>query len=129
MGGNLGKNTLTPNEKAPADYLRLFRSLYEYVNYFVINVSCPNIANLACLQNKENLKTLLQGLIEFRRGQNHYRPILLKISPDLSKEQVDEMIEVLIENGLDGIVATNTTTRRDGLQTLRIWSQRLAREA
>lgn len=117
LGGNLGKNTLTPNEKAPADYLRLFRSLYEYVNYFVINVSCPNIANLACLQNKENLKTLLQGLIEFRRGQNHYRPILLKISPDLSKEQVDEMIEVLIENGLDGIVATNTTTRRDGLQT------------
>ena len=117
LGGNLGKNTLTPNEKAAADYLRLFRSLYEYVNYFVINVSCPNIANLACLQNKDNLKELLQGLIDFRRGQNQYRPILLKISPDLSQEQVDEMIEVLIENGLDGIVATNTTTRRDGLQT------------
>ena len=117
LGVNLGKNTLTPNEKAAADYLRLFRSLYEYVNYFVINVSCPNIANLACLQNKDNLKELLQGLIDFRRGQIQYRPILLKISPDLSQEQVDEMIEVLIENGLDGIVATNTTTRRDGLQT------------
>lgn len=117
LGGNLGKNTLTPNEKAPADYLRLFRSLYEYVNYFVINVSCPNVANLSCLQNKEHLKKLLEGLIDFRRGQNHYRPILLKISPDLSDEQIDEMIEVLIENGLDGIVATNTTTSRQGLLT------------
>ena len=117
LGGNLGKNTLTPNEKAPADYLRLFRSLYEYVNYFVINVSCPNVANLSCLQNKEHLKKLLEGLIDFRRGQNHYRPILLKISPDLSDEQIDEMIEVLVENGLDGIVATNTTTSRQGLLT------------
>ena len=112
LGGNLGKNTLTPNEKAPADYLRLFRSLYEYVNYFVINVSCPNVANLSCLQNKEHLKKLLEGLIDFRRGQNHYRPILLKISPDLSDEQIDEMIEVLVD-----IVATNTTTSRQGLLT------------
>ena len=117
IGGNLGKNTLTPNEAAPADYLRLFRSLYEYVDYFVINVSCPNVANLTCLQDKDNLREILRGPIEFRRGQNHYRPILLKISPDLSRSQVDDMIAVLIEMGLDGIVATNTTTSREGLQT------------
>lgn len=80
-------------------------------------MSCPNVANLSCLQNKEHLKKLLEGLIDFRRGQNHYRPILLKISPDLSDEQIDEMIEVLVENGLDGIVATNTTTSRQGLLT------------
>ena len=109
--------TLTPNEAAPADYLRLFRALYEYVDYFVINVSCPNVANLTCLQDKDNLKEILRGLIEFRRGQNQYRPILLKISPDLSTPQIDDMISVLIESGLDGIVATNTTTHRDGLQT------------
>lgn len=117
IGGNLGKNTLTPNEAAPADYLRLFRALYEYVDYFVINVSCPNVANLTCLQDKDNLKEILRGLIEFRRGQNQYRPILLKISPDLSIPQIDDMISVLVESGLDGIVATNTTTHRDGLQT------------
>lgn len=117
IGGNLGKNTLTPNEAAPADYLRLFRALYEYVDYFVINVSCPNVANLTSLQDKNNLNEILRGLIEFRRGQNQYRPILLKISPDLTTEQIDDMISVLIESGLDGIVATNTTTHRDGLQT------------
>ena len=88
-----------------------------YVDYFVINVSCPNVANLTCLQDKDNLKEILRGLIEFRRGQNQYRPILLKISPDLSTPQIDDMISVLIESGLDGIVATNTTTHRDGLQT------------
>ncbi len=117
LGGNLGKNTLTPNEKAATDYLRLFRSLYEYVTYFVVNVSCPNVANLSYLQDKEHLSKLIYELIAFRRGQNQYRPILLKISPDLSNEQIDEVIDVLIENGLDGIVATNTTTSRQGLLT------------
>jgi len=117
LGGNLGKNTLTPNEAAPADYLRLFRRLYEYVNYFVINVSCPNVANLAHLQDKDNLRQILRGLVDFRRGQNQYRPILLKISPDLNNAQIDDMIEVMMECGIDGIVATNTTTSREGLQT------------
>ncbi len=117
LGGNLGKNTLTPNEAAPADYLRLFRRLYEYVNYFVINVSCPNVANLAHLQDKDNLHQILRGLVEFRRGQNQYRPILLKISPDLTQAQIDDMIDVMMECGIDGIVATNTTTSREGLQT------------
>ncbi len=81
IGASLGKNTATPNESAPADYLKLFRSLYQYVDYFVINVSCPNVRNLTHLQDKETLKEILRGLLDFRRGQNQYRPILLKISP------------------------------------------------
>lgn len=115
VGANLGKNTLTANEAAPADYLKLFRSLYEYVDYFVVNVSCPNVANLASLQDKDNLREILSLLTDFRRGQNNYRPILLKISPDLDDAQLDDMIAVLVESGVDGIVATNTTTSRAGL--------------
>ncbi len=117
VGANLGKNTLTPNEDAAADYLKLFRNLYQYVDYFVVNVSCPNIAKLACLQEKNSLRELLSGLVEFRRGQNQYRPILLKISPDLTDGQIDDSIEVMAECGLDGIVATNTTVSREGLST------------
>ena len=114
IGGNLGKNTATPNDKAVGDYLKLFRSLYEYVDYFVINVSCPNIANLRDLQDN-GLKEILNTLIEFRRGQTPYRPILLKISPDLTNEQIDNMIATMVECKIDGIVATNTTTSREGL--------------
>ena len=114
IGGNLGKNTLTPNDKAASDYLKLFRSLYEYVDYFVINVSCPNIANLRDLQDN-GLKEILNTLTEFRRGQSSYRPIMLKISPDLTNEQIDNMIATMIECKIDGIVATNTTTSREGL--------------
>lgn len=117
IGGNLGKNTLTPNEEAPADYLKMFRSLYEYVDYFVINVSCPNVKDITALQNKKSLMGILEGLFEFRRGQNNYRPILLKISPDLPYEQVDDIVEILIDTPLDGLVAVNTTTSREGLKT------------
>lgn len=117
IGGNLGKNTVTPNQSAPADYLKSFRSLYEYVDYFVINVSCPNVANLTALQDKNNLREILALLTDFRRGQNQYRPILLKISPDLTFEQIDDMIAILSECGIDGIVAVNTTTSRENLQT------------
>lgn len=117
VGGNLGKNTVTLNEKAPADYLKLFRSLYEYVDYFVINVSCPNVAGMTKLQNKEDIYDILTPLFEFRRGQNDYRPLLLKISPDLTTDQVDGMIEILVDTDLDGIVATNTTRSREGLKT------------
>lgn len=115
IGGNLGKNTLTPNEAAPADYLRIFRSLYEYVNYFVVNVSCPNVANLCHLQDKDNLREIIRLLVDFRRGQNHYRPILLKISPDLTQAQLDDTITLLKESGIDGVVATNTTSKRTHL--------------
>lgn len=117
IGGNIGKNTATPNEKAAEDYLRLFRKLYDYVDYFVVNVSCPNVANLTSLQSKQSTIDILMPLKEFRKGQGVYRPILLKISPDLSPEQVDTMIEVVRECKIDGIVATNTTTSRQGLIT------------
>ena len=117
VGGNLGKNTLTPNESAPADYLKLFRSMYEYVDYFVINVSCPNVSKMTSLQNKDNINEIIKQLVEFRRGQNNYRPILLKISPDLTIQQIDDIITVLSEGGIDGIVATNTSTSREGLHT------------
>lgn len=117
VGGNIGKNTATANEDAPADYLRLFRAMYDYVDYFTVNVSCPNVASLRNLQNKDNLIEILTILKDFRKGQADYRPILLKISPDLTNAQVDLMIEVVRECRIDGIVATNTTTSREGLET------------
>lgn len=115
IGANLGKNTLTCNENAAADYLKVFRLIYDYTEYFVINVSCPNVANLGKLQSKDSLREIIEGMIDFRKGQNQYRPMLLKISPDLNNEQIDDAIEVMKQCNLDGIVATNTTTKRDKL--------------
>jgi dihydroorotate dehydrogenase len=117
IGVNLGRNSLTSNAEAPADYLRLFRALYEYADYFVVNVSCPNVRDIAELQNPDNLNAILEGLFKFRRGQNNYRPILLKISPDLTFPQIDAIVEILIDTPLDGLVAVNTTTRREDLKT------------
>ncbi len=115
VGANLGKNTLTDNEKASADYLKLFRYLYDYVDYFVINISCPNVANLQKLQGGDFMDSIIEGIVDFRRGQATYRPVLIKISPDLGHEQVDATIEAMKKWSLDGIVATNTTTSREGL--------------
>lgn len=115
VGGNIGKNTLTHNDAAAADYLKLFRKLYEHVDYFVVNISCPNVADIRSLQQKERIVSLLDGLFDFRRGQNRYRPILLKISPDLPDDVIDDMVDVMIETPLDGIVAANTTVSREGL--------------
>lgn len=117
VGVNLGKNTITPNDEAPADYLRMFRKLYEYGDYFVINVSCPNIKDIQALQTHDNLMAILEGLFEFRRGQNEYRPLLLKISPDLKQAEIDVVIDILMTTPLDGIVAINTTTSREELIT------------
>jgi dihydroorotate dehydrogenase len=117
VGINIGKNTLTPAEQAPADYLKLFRRLYELGDYFVVNVSCPNVAGLASMQTKGTLLEIVEPLLEFRRGQNEYKPILVKISPDLTFEQIDGVIEVVTGTLVDGVVATNTTTSREGLQT------------
>lgn len=117
IGGNIGKNTATSNEEATKDYLQLFRRLYDYVDYFTVNVSCPNVANLTSLQSKQSTIDILMPMKEFRKGQSDYRPILLKISPDLTNEQVDIMIEVARECRIDGIVATNTSTSREGLHT------------
>jgi dihydroorotate dehydrogenase len=117
VGVNLGKNTDTPNDHAPADYLHTFRMLYDYADYFTVNVSCPNVQDLCGLQDKDHLEDILGGLTEFRRGQADYRPILLKISPDLTRRQIDDTLDVLRRKGIDGIVAVNTTTSREGLVT------------
>ncbi|MFN8283283.1 MAG: quinone-dependent dihydroorotate dehydrogenase [Chitinophagales bacterium] len=117
IGGNIGKNKITPNENAVDDYLKCFDALYDVVDYFVVNVSSPNTPNLRALQEKEPLKELLFTL----QNQNKYKPkpkpILLKIAPDLTNEQLDDIIEIVFDTNLDGIVATNTTISRDNLST------------
>lgn len=117
VGVNLGKNTVTPNDEAPADYLKLFRNLYGYADYFAINVSCPNVKDVTALQNRDSVMSILDPLFDFRRGQNEYRPILLKISPDLCDAEIDTMVDIMMETPLDGIIATNTTISREGLKS------------
>jgi dihydroorotate dehydrogenase len=117
IGGNLGKNTLTPNDQAINDYLLTFNVLYDYVDYFVVNVSCPNISDLHKLQDKDSLMEILNALMKERALKSKSKPILLKISPDLNFSQLDEVIDIVAETLIDGIVATNTTTGRYGLTT------------
>lgn len=117
VGGNIGKNTLTLNEEATKDYSAVFEGLYPFVDYFVVNVSCPNIANLGELQEKDGLSDILQALAEYRSLQPTYRPILLKVSPDLTDEQLDLQLDAVKKYAIDGIIATNTTRSRDGITT------------
>ena len=115
IGGNIGKNKITPNEDAISDYEKGFIALYDVVDYFVVNVSSPNTPNLRDLQEKEPLKKLLSRLQELNNEKIKRKPILLKIAPDLTDEQLDDIIEIVFETGIDGIVATNTTISREGL--------------
>jgi dihydroorotate dehydrogenase len=117
IGGNIGKNKSTPNEKAIDDYLICFNALHSYVDYFVVNVSSPNTPNLRDLQEKEPLKDLLSTLIKENNKKAFQKPILLKIAPDLSNHQLDDIIEIVQETGIQGVIATNTTIGRDGLLT------------
>jgi len=117
VGGNIGKNTLTPNQEAVGDYLKCFAELYPFVDYFVVNVSCPNIKDLKALQDTDNLRAILTAITDHRKQQPQHKPVLLKVSPDLSKEQLDSNIDIAVELQLDGFVATNTTTSREGLKT------------
>ena len=117
IGGNIGKNSATPNENALDDYTADFQALYDYVDYITINVSCPNVANLHKLQDKDSLDLILGTLTKLRAQKPVYKPILLKISPDLTFEQIDDTLEAIAQNGIDGVVAANTSTRRDGLKT------------
>ncbi|HQE53711.1 quinone-dependent dihydroorotate dehydrogenase [Tenuifilum sp.] len=117
IGGNIGKNTLTPNQNAIDDYLTVFHGLYPHVDYIVVNVSCPNVANLRDLQDDDSLKKLLKAITAERKNYDFYKPILLKVSPDLTNEHLTATIKIAEEEGIDGYIATNTTTSRDNLQT------------
>lgn len=117
IGGNIGKNKVTPNEEAFRDYEMCFESLYDHVDYFAVNVSSPNTPNLRELQEKEPLKELLLRLKERNKLKKQPKPILLKIAPDLTNDQLDDILEIVDEIDLDGIIATNTTIARTGLTT------------
>ena len=115
IGGNIGKNKVTPNEDAIKDYEICFESLFNYVDYFVVNVSSPNTPDLRALQEKEPLKELLSHLQQINAEKEKRKPILLKIAPDLSDHQLDDIIEIVQQTKLDGIIATNTTIERSNL--------------
>ena len=115
IGGNIGKNKLTPNEAATSDYEICFDALYDYVDYFVVNVSSPNTPNLRALQDKEPLTQLLQTLQNKNTAKPKQKPILLKIAPDLTDEQLLDIIDIVKETQIAGVIATNTTISREGL--------------
>jgi dihydroorotate dehydrogenase len=117
VGGNIGKNKVTPNELAFNDYKESYEGLFDYVDYFTVNVSSPNTPNLRELQEKEPLKKLLSGLKDLNSKKSKPKPILLKIAPDLTNEQLDDIVEIIQEVKLDGLIATNTTVSRDKLST------------
>lgn len=117
IGGNIGKNKDTPNENATSDYEICFDALYEVVDYFVVNVSSPNTPNLRALQDKEPLTQLLQTLQNKNLAQVKAKPILLKIAPDLTDEQLLDIIDIVATTQIAGVIATNTTLSRDGLQS------------
>ena len=117
IGGNIGKNKVTPNEEAWKDYEICFRALFDGVDYFVVNVSSPNTPGLRELQEKDALQRILSHLQTINLQQPTQKPLLLKIAPDLTGEQIDAVIDLAMEIGLDGLVATNTTISRAGLQT------------
>ena len=115
IGGNIGKNKVTPNEEATSDYEICFDALFDYVDYFVVNVSSPNTPNLRALQDKEPLTELLQTLQNKNLAKPKQKPILLKIAPDLTDEQLLDIIDIVNETKIAGVIATNTTLSREGL--------------
>lgn len=117
VGGNIGKNKVTPNENALDDYMICFEHLFDYVDYFVVNVSSPNTPNLRDLQEKEPLTKLLKALSEENHSMPDPKPILLKIAPDLTDSQLDDIIDIVRDSKIDGIIATNTTISREDLTT------------
>ena len=117
IGGNIGKNKVTPNEDAVEDYKICFNALFDHVDYFVVNVSSPNTPNLRALQDKEPLTELLKALQVLNFQKTNSKPILLKIAPDLTNEQLDDIIDIIKTTKIDGVIATNTTISREGLQS------------
>jgi len=117
IGGNIGKNKDTPNEEAANDYAICFEKLFPYVDYFAVNVSSPNTPGLRDLQEKAPLTALLNSLQELNNKKYKRKPILLKIAPDLTNEQLDDIIAIVADTKIDGVIATNTTIDRSGLKT------------
>jgi dihydroorotate dehydrogenase len=117
IGGNIGKNKITANEDALSDYLKAFKVLFPVVDYFVVNVSSPNTPNLRDLQEKEPLMALLSELVKENNQNNAPKPILLKIAPDLTDGQLDDIIEIVEKSKIQGVIATNTTISRANLKT------------
>ncbi|MCI4669090.1 MAG: quinone-dependent dihydroorotate dehydrogenase [Bacteroidia bacterium] len=117
VGANIGKNKVTPNEEAVEDYKICFSRLFDYVDYFVVNVSSPNTPGLRSLQEKEPLTKILNELQEINHSKSKPKPLLLKIAPDLENEQLDDVVEVSQDTKLSGLIATNTTISRSGLTT------------
>ncbi|MEO5788210.1 MAG: quinone-dependent dihydroorotate dehydrogenase [Gelidibacter sp.] len=117
IGGNIGKNKITPNEEAVNDYIICFEALFDYVDYFVVNVSSPNTPNLRALQEKKPLTDLLQTLQDKNNLKHKRKPILLKIAPDLTDEQLLDIIDIVSITKIDGVIATNTTISRDGISS------------
>lgn len=117
VGGNIGKNKVTENEDAVNDYLICFNTLFDVVDYFVVNVSSPNTPGLRDLQEKEPLLKLLTRLSNENKTKVNPKPLLLKIAPDLTDGQLDDIIDIVKESGIDGVIATNTTISREGLKS------------
>ncbi len=117
IGGNIGKNTATSNDDALADYAFNFNTLHDYVDYFVVNVSCPNVKDLTKLQDTPFLLNLLGDLKHINTTKDKPKPILLKIAPDLNNSQMDEVIDIVAQTKIDGVIAANTTTSRENLKT------------
>ena len=117
IGGNLGKNTATPNNIAVQDYLAVFEGLFPYVDYFVVNVSCPNVSNLCELQDQDFLEEILFTLQKANNKKAKRKPVLLKVAPDLNEQQLDEVIEIIKKTQIDGVIATNTTVTRYNLKS------------
>ncbi|PHR69407.1 MAG: dihydroorotate dehydrogenase (quinone) [Lutibacter sp.] len=117
IGGNIGKNTLSKVAAYTDDYLKCFKTLHPYVDYFVLNVSCPNVGSMAKLQDKDYLLELIKAIQSENKNYETQRPVLLKIAPDLNDIQLDEIIELIAETRIDGVIASNTSTNREGLKT------------
>jgi dihydroorotate dehydrogenase len=115
IGGNIGKNKITANEDALSDYIKCFDRLFDVVDYFVVNVSSPNTPGLRALQEKGPLMEILDALQQRNQKNGISRPILLKIAPDLTDEQLNDIVEIIQETGIAGVIATNTTISREGL--------------
>jgi dihydroorotate dehydrogenase len=115
VGANIGKNKVTSNEDAISDYVFCFKALFEHAHYFVVNVSSPNTPGLRALQDKDSLLGILNALQDINHTKPKAKPVLLKIAPDLTDEQIDDVVSVVRETKIQGIVATNTTISREGL--------------